>query len=185
MLRLPVQLYKIGLGDPLNLLRIMVITTRGRKSGQPRHTALEYRRHGSKIYVVSAWSSDAQWYKNLLDYPYATMRMGRKRVRVTATTVNDSGEALRVLNLFHRTAPFIFDPVVASTAQSQPITPLNIPDIAHRITIVRFDPTHEAQDLPYLEASYGWALAAGTIVALSAVVILLAVSLSRATKQPR
>ena len=57
LLRLPLLLYRLGLGWLANSFRLMVLTTWGRKSGLPRHTAIEYRAHGSKIYVISAWGS--------------------------------------------------------------------------------------------------------------------------------
>jgi hypothetical protein len=66
---------------PMNLL---VLTTKGRKSGQPRHTVLEYRRHGSKLYLVSAWGNRPNWINNLQADSTVTVQLGQKEIAAKA-----------------------------------------------------------------------------------------------------
>jgi deazaflavin-dependent oxidoreductase (nitroreductase family) len=179
MLRLPVWLYRLGLGEVLNLIHIMMLTTRGRRSGIARHTAIEYRRHGSKFYAISAWGDRPHWFKNLQDYPYATLRLGSKRVRVVATPVVNHGEALRVIHLFRRTAPFYYDSLLAWMSEEDVIDQRELPNISSRVSIMRLDPTTEEVGIPYHEASLGWVLP--TIALVSAAVVLV-VNLTRSRR---
>ena len=108
-LRMPLTLFRLGLGDLLNALRLLVLTTRGRKSGQARHVAVEYRRHGSKIYMISGWGERPDWYQNLLADPLVTIQLGRHTLSALADKVTDPAEALRAVNLFRRDAPSRYD----------------------------------------------------------------------------
>src|SRR5690606_8582246 len=92
---------------------IMVLTTRGRTTQLPRHTAIEFRTHGSKLYVVSIWGARPNWYQNLLNNPDVTIQRGGRTYAAKAYLVTNSGEALRVLHLFRRRAPGIYDSIIA------------------------------------------------------------------------
>src|SRR5689334_14087097 len=83
-LRMPLTLFRLGLGDLLNALRLLILTTRGRKSAQPRHVAVEYRRHGSKIYMISGWGERPDWYQNMLADPLVTIQLGRHTLSALA-----------------------------------------------------------------------------------------------------
>jgi deazaflavin-dependent oxidoreductase (nitroreductase family) len=102
VLQLPIPLYRLGFGGLLNNLFLLILTTRGHTSGEPRHTAVEYRRHGSKIYLISAWGEQSQWYQNLLIDPLATLQLGRKTYSALADPVTDPAEITRVITLFRR-----------------------------------------------------------------------------------
>ncbi len=63
-------LYKIGLLPLFGVSRrVMLLTTRGRKSGKLRSTPIGYWRIGEKIYLFSAWGKATSWYKNLVACP--------------------------------------------------------------------------------------------------------------------
>ena len=96
LVRMPVWMYRTGLGDLLNAANIMILTTRGRKSGLPRYTPIEYRRHGSKIYVISGWDERPHWYQNLLINPAVTVQFNGQDCKAIATEVEDAGEAVVV-----------------------------------------------------------------------------------------
>ena len=54
----------------------LVLTTRGRRSGQPRSTPLYYVRHGDHLYIAASFAGrDAPpiWYLNLLAHPQVTV----------------------------------------------------------------------------------------------------------------
>ncbi len=88
LFRLPLGLWRVGLGWllPRNLL---VLTTSGRKSGEPRHTMVEHWEIDGDYYIVSGWGKQAQWLKNLQADPIVTVQT----VRHGAVT----GKAERVL----------------------------------------------------------------------------------------
>jgi deazaflavin-dependent oxidoreductase (nitroreductase family) len=138
-LALPIFLYRIGLGPLLNLAHIMVLIPRGRRTGRPRPVAIEYRQHGSKLYIISIWGERPQWYRNLCANPIVTIWRGRSRYTARAYRVEDRDEAIRVLYLFRKRAPRIYDPLIARLADRESIGARDLPDVSHHFTIVRLD----------------------------------------------
>ena len=68
---------------------ILLLTTTGARSGEPRTAVLGYGRHGDS-YVVIASNNGAPkapaWYHNLLAHPEATVEVGPDKFEVRATT---------------------------------------------------------------------------------------------------
>jgi deazaflavin-dependent oxidoreductase (nitroreductase family) len=68
---------------------ILLLTTKGARSGEPRTAVLGYGRDGDR-YVVIASNNGAPkapaWYHNLLAYPEATVEVGPDKFEVRATT---------------------------------------------------------------------------------------------------
>jgi deazaflavin-dependent oxidoreductase (nitroreductase family) len=172
MLKLPLALYRLGIGDVVNAAHIMVLVTRGRKSGQPRYTPIEYRRHGSKTYLVSAWGERPQWYQNLLAEPTVTVQQGRHVFSACASRVTNSGEALRVMHLFRRRAPVVYDALLARASEGTPINPRTLPDLTHQLVMVRLDPRPNSSELPELPVDYGWVMPFALIAGLGVTVLL-------------
>ena len=173
-LRLPILLYRMGLGGLLSLWPLMVLTTHGRKSGLPRFTALEFRQHGSKIYVISGWGKRPQWYQNLLSNPQATLRIGPRRVNARASVVDDPAEAVRVLYMFRRTAPVLWDAILARMSTADTIDLKTLGEVFDQFTIVRFDTMPESPVLPAVSTDYTWVWPlAGVTLALVLVVRVL------------
>jgi deazaflavin-dependent oxidoreductase (nitroreductase family) len=63
--KMPIPMWRIGLGFLVGKL-FMIMTTTGRKSGQPRPTAIEFHKYAGRKYVYSAFGEKADWYKNIL-----------------------------------------------------------------------------------------------------------------------
>ena len=80
--RLPALAFRLGL-RPLVGRWLLLLTTRGRRSGLPRHTMLLFRRMGGRKYSVAGYGTRSDWYLNL-----------RKDPHVTVTSV-DGNEACR------------------------------------------------------------------------------------------
>ena len=67
----------------------LLLTTRGRRSGQPRRTALIYGRDGERYLVVASKGGAAAhplWYLNLRDHPEVELQVGPERIRARART---------------------------------------------------------------------------------------------------
>jgi deazaflavin-dependent oxidoreductase (nitroreductase family) len=80
-LRLPIHLYHLHLGWLLGH-RFILLTHKGRKTGQARQTVLEvilYEPTARESVVVSARGARADWYRNLLGSPTIEIRTGRER----------------------------------------------------------------------------------------------------------
>ncbi len=171
LLRLPLLFYRLGLGWLANNFRLMVLTTWGRKSGLPRHTPIEYRVHGSKIYVISAWGSRPNWYRNLVAQPVVRVRQGRRTFSAQAQVVDDPSEALRVLYLFRKRAPAIYDVIIAHLSNRESVTPRTLADISDLFTIVRLQPAADVVGPPPLESNLRWLWL--PVAALGAIVLTL------------
>lgn len=79
---------------------LMILTTRGAKSGEPREAIVTYTRDGDR-YVIAASKSGAptnpQWYHNLLANPEATVEAHREKFTARAT-VTSGAERDRLWN---------------------------------------------------------------------------------------
>ena len=67
----------------------LVLTTRGRRSGQPRKFALIFDRRGDDVVVVASKGGAPDhpgWYKNLLVNPEAEVQIRGEKYRVRART---------------------------------------------------------------------------------------------------
>lgn len=163
LLRFPLLLHRIGLGWVLGQFSIMVLTTRGRSSGLPRHTVLEFRRHGSKLYVISGWGTQTHWYRNLQHDPAVTVQIGSPEQAARATIVDDPAEALRALYMFQRTGP-VYEAIIASMAQAGSGDLRTLKQIAPQFTVVRFDLTAGTPPLQGLRPTHRWVLPVMLIV---------------------
>jgi deazaflavin-dependent oxidoreductase (nitroreductase family) len=76
-MKTPILIYRLGLGVLIGDY-ILILMTTGRKSGRPRLTAIEHRRIGGVHYIVSAWGSKADWYRNILKNPRVHVWAGRR-----------------------------------------------------------------------------------------------------------
>jgi len=96
--RLPISLYRIGLGWIFGN-RFLMLNHTGRKSGSLRHAVLEVVHHDPKtdVYVVAVgFGVKSQWYQNLLAQPDASITVGRRTLDITAEPLDPqtAGEVL-------------------------------------------------------------------------------------------
>lgn len=182
--RFPLLAYRLGLGGWLNAIHLMVLTTRGRTSGRVRHTPVEYRRHGRKIYVVSVWGERPDWFQNALVYPTVTVQLGNTTYQARSGRVTDSAEALRALNLFRRIAPSRYDAVMGRLVE-EPVNARSLVDLADQFTILRLDITDEATVLPGVPVQSGWLLPVGVVAAAGTLLVAAVAWLRRKTMMRR
>lgn len=75
-----------------NGVPILLLTTTGRKSNQPRTSALIHGRDGEDFLVVASQGgapSHPNWYLNLRSHPEAEIQVKSERIRVTARTAGE------------------------------------------------------------------------------------------------
>jgi len=92
------------LGGRLGRQSILLLTTTGRRSGQPRSTPLSYYRDGTRYLVVASnWGRAGQpdWFLNLLRQPRATIQVGGHSLPVQAR-VAEGDERARLWDLATR-----------------------------------------------------------------------------------
>jgi len=67
---------------------VLLLTTTGEKSGQPRITPLNYSTDGDRLVVIASKGgspTDPAWYRNLLAHPIVTIEVGAEVFRARAT----------------------------------------------------------------------------------------------------
>lgn len=90
LFKTPLLLWRLGLGPLVGRL-FMIMTTTGRKSGQPRHTAIEYHTWRGRKYVLAAWPK-SDWYRNLQADPRLTIQTAVGAESVIARRLTDEAE---------------------------------------------------------------------------------------------
>lgn len=172
VLRLPLLLYRAGMGPLLGWLPLMVLTTRGRKSGLARHVVVEYRRHGSKYYVISGWGTRPHWYQNVAANEEVTVQHGRRIIRGRASIVSDPAELLRAVYLFRRGSP-IADRILSSMSSADTIDLATLKRVSQEFTVIRIDRVRGEPMLNGVSVSRGWlAFIIGLVLLLLLVVVM-------------
>ena len=101
--RAPVVLYRVGLGGlmPMQLM----LTTVGRKSGQPRRAVVDVLRHDKATdtyYVVSAYGERSDWYRNLQANPAVQAQVRCRKFSARATTLPEEEAEEFLLDFWRR-----------------------------------------------------------------------------------
>jgi deazaflavin-dependent oxidoreductase (nitroreductase family) len=117
LFRLPIPLYRAGFGWLLGR-RVMLIEHVGRRSGKVRRTmvvVVEHDREDGSYVIASGFGRTAQWYRNLQANPKATIRVGRRRLRVVAEelTPASGGEVMARYARSHPLAVRWLGPILA------------------------------------------------------------------------
>jgi deazaflavin-dependent oxidoreductase (nitroreductase family) len=69
--------------------KLMLLTTTGARSGEPRTVVLGFGKDGESFVIVAsnnAAPSDPAWYRNLQSRPQATVEVGADKIKVRART---------------------------------------------------------------------------------------------------
>ena len=177
LLQAPLHLYRLGWGPALSWLPLMILTTKGRESGSPRHLIVEYRRHGSKLYVVAGWGADADWYRNVQREPRVTIQHGARIMDARARLVDDPAEALRALYMYSRNS-WVYETLFARMSSAKSADLNTLAEVVEEFTVVRLELTDDEPELPAVELYSEPVRQVATIVALI-LLVRLALSLLR------
>lgn len=122
-----VPMFRLGLGpcigNPLSGY-IMVIKTRGRKSGITRYSPVNYAILDGSVYCLAGWGRLSDWYRNLLANPRVELILPSGGLVGTAETVSDPAERRIALRQVLRAAGFAavfegFNPYSASDEEME------------------------------------------------------------------
>lgn len=83
-------------GAKLGQLPVLLLTTTGRKSGQPRTWPLGYIRDGERLIIIASAGGEPKhpaWYVNLRADPEVTVQLGGKSVAMHAETATGAERA--------------------------------------------------------------------------------------------
>ncbi len=146
----PVALWRLGFGPLLGRF-MLVLTTTGRNTGEPRRGAIEFRSLHDKKYIMTSYPEAEQWYLNLLSDPYATIQTAKGSESVKAVRVDNDVELLTIYRLFKRYNPFLsYDKELGDDTDDETILANK-----DRIFIFRFDPISQTTP-PGQEVDLAW-----------------------------
>lgn len=145
--RLPLYIYKLGWSRAMNWLPLLILTTKGRESGSARHAVIEYRRHGSRYYVISGWGEHADWFQNARRYPRVTIQHGAHIYDATAQPVSNPAEALGALYMFSRNS-WIYERLFARMSSAHAADLNTLAEVVGEFTVVRLEPSAGSPELP-------------------------------------
>ena len=83
---------------------IMVITTKGRKSGKSFTTPVGYQRDGDTVLAFNV-GGISNWYKNVGQNPLVALEIKKKTYKMRAASITDRDEIRQVLELYKREQP--------------------------------------------------------------------------------
>ena len=145
--KFPILLYRLGLGRYLDWTPFLILTTKGHVTGLPRPVALEYRRHGSKYYLLATWGEHTYWVQNILRDSTITFQHGNFVSRGNASVVDNKAEALKAVYMFRRNSP-LYGWILSRLSTADTIDFRTLTDVADQFTVIRIDPCEEEPTLP-------------------------------------
>ncbi len=148
--RFPILLYRLGLGKLIGKY-ILVLSTFGRKSGNVHRTPIEFFQQDGRIFVISGFGHQTDWFKNLLANPHVTLNTAQGVINAIARKPETSEEWQQVYT-------FIKSSPVTIIAEPAIISQLDDPDVQEAIKswpVLTFDPTDKVCPPP-LDADLVW-----------------------------
>lgn len=103
---MPVSLYRLGLGgfERLYGMRWILVTTAGRRTGNPHSVLLDVLSHDAgtdTYYVQPAYGRGADWVQNIEKNPLVDAQVGRRRFRARALAISGEEGAERMMGFIH------------------------------------------------------------------------------------
>ena len=140
--RLPIGLYRIGLGWLFGA-RFVLINHVGRRSGKLRRAVVEIvdkDRKADRYVVVSAWGEKAQWYQNIVQHPDVTIQVGARRIDAHARLM-PVDEARQTLIDYVARYPKLAPELMRAVGYTYDGTPEGFADLARdKMRLVEFPP---------------------------------------------
>ena len=148
----PLVAWRLGLGPLLRRLRCIVLTTRGRKSGNARHTMIEHATMDGVAYISPGWGLRTQWYLNILADPRVTVQCAGKTYGAIARRITDDTELARLYGVTHGRSP-VWEQYLDSWGVEDTVE--DYVAKKDRLVVLRLDPTEEIP-FPGLRADLVW-----------------------------
>lgn len=146
--RLPIWLYRLGLGDLLGT-RFLLLTHTGRKSGRERETVLEvvrYDKEASTFVVAAGFGTRSDWYRNIRTNPSVTVQCGRKLWQMTATFLSPEQAGDEMLDYADR-HPLALKELARFMGYRLDGSPESIRALGQDLAMVAFRPASSARNI--------------------------------------
>src|SRR5271165_6648624 len=101
LMHMPLLYWRLGLKPLLVRLgalgfRALILTTKGRRSGQARHTMLTHLVLDGRIYIGAGWGERTQWYQNILADQQVTVQTRGTAFGAVARLITEDEELQRL-----------------------------------------------------------------------------------------
>lgn len=133
--------YKIGLLPLFGMSKnVMLLTTRGRKSGKLRSTPIGYFRVEGKLYLLSGWGKSTNWYRNMMAAPNEIwVQIGMKKWKVNAFVLEDSKDVMQLLERLVAESPESAKMLFGWRPGVDRIANADFSEIIDKVVFIRFD----------------------------------------------
>src|SRR5262245_12579574 len=175
LFRAPLYLWRLGAG-PFLRRKMLVLSTRGRRSGRVRHTALEYSVLNGCHYLGSGWGMRPDWCQNLVADPRATVQSRLGTVAVVAHRATSEEEFRQLYHSIRGSSPAWAEYIAAHGIEDR-----EDDFVAKRDRLVswRLEPMSAADAAraappPPLRADLAWVSAAAVLILAAGLAALLA-----------
>lgn len=174
--KLPLVLWRMGLGTYFSHparggSRTLVLTTRGRKSGLPRHTMVSAVGIEGKDYILSGWGPRSQWVKNISQDPLVTVQVFRRTYQALIRRVTEAEEYSRVVaQMFETGGDSHFKSWLASLGIDY--SPEDMLAKQSRVYLFGFDPIDQEGPAP-LKADLAWVFPTLLVLAIGTAWVLI------------
>jgi len=143
LLKLPPRLlYAVGLSGLYGRF-VLLLTTKGRKTGKARVTPLQYERVDGTFIVGSARGTDSDWYRNIVAEPRVEIRVGRLRLSGVATTCTDAACLAEYLELRLKRHPRMVGRILRLRGVPANPTVAQLATYASRLAMVTITPLED------------------------------------------
>jgi len=115
---------------------IMVITTKGRKSGKQFSTPIGYQRDGDTVLAFTV-GGVSNWYKNVAQNSLVTLEIKKTVYPMRGTYITDTQEIRKILELYKREQPTMLPRFFGIPAESSGD---DLMKAAEKVRFVRFSP---------------------------------------------
>lgn len=96
-LRGPVFMYRGPIAEVLRWRCVMLLTSIGRKTGQPRTTGVSFMPDGDRFIIFSGWGTSSNWYRNVRANPRVTIKVGRRTMTADARLIADPDQRIALM----------------------------------------------------------------------------------------
>ena len=116
--------------------RVLVLTTIGRRSGQPRLTPLQYEEVDGIYYVASARGTQADWYRNLIKNPKVDVQVGDTCFSTIAKPMTDAGQIADFLEIRLKRHPYFMGAMLRLEGLPRTYSRSDLEKLSERLAIV-------------------------------------------------
>ncbi len=110
--RAPLLLFRLNLGKLFDRY-ILILSTSGRKTKRVHRTPVEYFEQGSRVYIISGFNQQPDWFQNIKEDPHVTLQTHSWVMQAVARPPKTDQEWLDVVEYLKHS------PIVSSEMKEQ------------------------------------------------------------------